>query len=380
MTSIAVDPFRKTARVPRRDPQWKSLRVGQIVAAQAAVAGLLAALGHGPVILAAASTIGGVVVIVAFAQVRGRWLHTWLAVGIRYATRRHSLPAKATSTGLMRFLAPDVAAAPDAAFVDADGLVTVFEVDGPLVASESAALPDLAGLVYDANDPSPGRDPFAAVAVPASPLVRIELLVTAAAAPTSGLGSATAASYRQLTGDRVPAQCRTFVVLRVLRPPGWSDADLRPTMSGATRRVAKRLGPHRRLDHEGAATTLAELAHHDTTSRVDERWAFVVIGGLCQATYRVTLPAGNENTARAVHRLLTLPTAATTISVSPPWFAPFLAIRLAAGSPQQLERADQALRQLAAAERATVRRLDGEHRIATAETLLVGGHSGSLGL
>ncbi|WP_203784008.1 hypothetical protein [Asanoa ferruginea] len=212
------------------------------------------------------------------------------------------------------------------------------------------------------------------------PLVRIDLLLTAAAVRTSGIGSATAVSYRQLTGGRIPAQCRTFVVLRVLRPPGWSDADLRPTMSAATRRVAKRLGPHRRLGHEDAATTLAELAHHDFTSRVDERWTFVEIGGLCQAAYRVTLPAGNEDTARAMHRLLTLPTAAIAICVSPRRFAPSLAVRLAAESPQQLERADQALRQLAAAERATVHRLDGEHRIAAAETLLVGGRSGSLGI
>ncbi len=305
----------------------------------------------------------------------------------------------------------------DGDFVDADGLVAVFELDEPVAAAEPTPLPDVSGLL----GPAAGEPPH----------VRVELLVAARPAPMAR--TTAAAAYRQLTHDRVSAVRRVFVIVRVVRPPGWSDAALRPTMSGIARRVAKRIGPHRRLNHTDALTTVAELAHHDGRSAVDDRWSSITIGGLHQACYRLTLPTapaedGAAHRTLTLARLLTLP-AATTVSFAEtttaartlpatnarsaaaamPTMSPMsaagampltravwaagtgptsvadvhevtLRVRLAGESPQHLEHADRELRRLAAAERATVQRLDGDHRFAVAETLPFGGHSRSLGL
>ncbi|SDY62701.1 type VII secretion protein EccE [Asanoa ishikariensis] len=366
MTSMTVDPSRKAVRSA---PQWMRIRAGQVVTAQVAVALVLVAVGRGPLLVSAAGAAAAVLVVVAFARVRGRWLFDWLATGVRYATRRHALPAHTTPEELARFLAPDLATTHDGGFVDADGLVTVFELDEPVLAVEPTALPDIAALIARAAEP---------------PHVRLDLLVATGRPRTAR--TAAAASYRQLTYDRVLPQRRTFVVVRVVRPPGWSDSALRPTMSGITRRVARRIGPHRRLDHDDALATVAELAHHDGRSGVDDRWPFVAIGGLWQACYRMTLASapGDEGAAhrtRAMGRLLSLPAAATTVSAavtSAPEVR--LHVRLAGESPQHLAHADRALGELAAVERATVQRLDGDHRFTVAETLPFGGHSRTLGL
>ncbi|GAA1845421.1 hypothetical protein [Asanoa iriomotensis] len=391
MTSIAVDPSREAAR---SSPQWIGFRTGQILTIQIAIAGVLATIGQHPLLLTAACTGGLLLVVAAFARVRGRWLFTWLALAVRYATRRHTLPPHTTSADLLNFLAPDVAPTDDGCLVDPDGLITVFELTEPVLAAPTP-LPDVATLLDHTADP---------------PHATLELLVTVARAPTAQRtappafasdgghlldrlsakpetpGRAAAASYRQLTGDHVLALRRTFVVLRVGRPPGWSDGDLRPTMAAVARRVAKRIGPHRRLDRDSALATVAELAQHDGMAGVQEQWAFVAIGGLVQATYRMVLPnaAGAGHGRRTLDRLLGLPAAVTTIAVgggrdpetqSGRWAA----VRLAAETEDQLARADYALRQIAGAEHAVVQRLDGEHRLTVVETLPFGRHSRSLG-
>ncbi|MEV0718273.1 hypothetical protein [Asanoa sp. NPDC050611] len=479
MTSTVVDPFRVVS------PQWSALRVGQVLAVQAALAGILAALGHGPLLLAAACTTAALVVTVAFARVRGRWLFTWLAVAVRYATRKHTLPTHTTSAELLRFLSPDLAETDDGHFVDAEGLVTIFELIDP-VTTAPTALPDITALLDRATDPphvtlqllvtvarpqhtpvppglkargradrAHGRPHRAHLSGAGpqgqpgpSPLARLTDKPTWAPPddhrrpqpttgvredrspnrpsadrrqdhgrsrppiglredhgwghaatesptravgpqPSAGADGMVAASYRQLTGDRVLAMRRTFVVLRVLRPPGWSDADLRPTMAGAARRLAKRLGPHLRLDHDSALATIGDLAHHDGSFEVEERWSFLAIGGLTQATYRMDLPTRPQ--ARTVQMLLGLPAAATTIAMTAGDPGPsgdaaglspsaHISIRIAAQTPDHLAHADHALRQLAAAEHAALRRLDGGHREAVAETLPLGGYDRSLGL
>ncbi|MDG4821593.1 hypothetical protein O7635_06965 [Asanoa sp. WMMD1127] len=339
MTSTMVDP---SGKVAQSSPHWSRLRVGQVVVAQAAMAGVLATLDRGPLLLGTACALGAVTVVAALARVRGRWLFVWLGIGLRYATRRRLLPAPSADRGLMRFVAPDVALTDDGAFVDADGLLVVFELDEPVVASDPTQLPDLGDLLVGHRGP---------------PRARIELLISA-----EGQGA-------------VPALRRVFVVLRVNGPPDWSDGDLRPTLTGLARRVARRIGPHHRLDRESALATVAELLRHDGRHGVEERWSFVVIGGLRQAIYWL---AGHESqhACGVAARLLTIPAAAVVLAVS----HDRLVVRLACESPERLEHADRALHQLAAAEQLRVERLDGEHLVATTQTLPFSGHSGSLGL
>jgi hypothetical protein len=99
-----------------------------------------------------------------------------------------------------------------------------------------------------------------------------------------------------------------------------------------------------------------------------------------QTTFRLRRwPDLREETARRlVSRLLTLPAAATTVSLTAgprPAHGPTpvdLTVRLAAPDPASLGAAGQALRKTLAAERAHVRRLDGEHLLGLAATLPLG--------
>jgi len=368
MTTTVVDRNRRiTTAPPKRPhrPQRTRLAAGQVVAAQIATALVLAATGHGAAVLVAAATAGCVVVVVAFVRVRRRWLHDWLFSGIRYAARRKTLPTGSTPAQLLRFVTPDIADDQDG-LTDPGGLTAIFELDEPGSLGSLTAIPDPSTYL----DLTPAE----------SPPIALQLLVHEAPAPNGLLGATPAtASYRQLTDGRIPGQRRAFLALRVRRPPGWTDVDLRPTIAGAARRVAKRIGPHRRVDGAAAVKVLAELAHHRPTARGYEHWAFLSVGSLCQATYTVT---PGDDVARLIQRLLALPATVTTVSVilaGAGRARPIdLTVRVAAASPPQLARADEALRRVLSIEGATARRLDGDHRAGMADTLPLArsGHEG----
>jgi type VII secretion protein EccE len=174
---------------------------------------------------------------VTFIRFHGLWAYQWLALGIRYASRRRTLPGSAAPDNLLRLLSPDVArgtvdldGAPVGVLEDLDGLTATVEVgDG------TGALPDAGHLL-----PWPGT--LLPTAAGDQPRVRLQLLVAGVAAPGPRVtAGASATSYRQLTDGRLPGHARTFVVLRVLRAEGWAEADLRRALAGLVRRAARRL-------------------------------------------------------------------------------------------------------------------------------------------
>lgn len=352
MTASVVDRERQAVAPPRprSGPRWTPIKPAQIIACQVALAGALAASGRGPDALAWSATAGIAVVAIALARVRRRWLYEWFLIAVRYALRRHRLPAEASASTLLRFATPDVAQTAEG-FTDDDGITSVLEVlPARAVARQAPRLPSVAELVDGADVD-----------------VRLGLLVAAVSAPAPLLADApAAASYRQLTDGQVPALLRTFLTVRVRRPPGWSDHELVPTLSGVNRRLAKRLGPHRLFEGADAMEILAELAHHNG-GPAREHWSFVAAGGLCQATYRVDGVTGGD---RLVRRLLMLDASAITIATGPS--ARTFTLRVAALSPAHLGRADAALRRLLAREAATADRLDGDHRTGLAATLPLG--------
>jgi type VII secretion protein EccE len=371
------------AQPRRRRDTVLGVRGGQIVAAEVALALLLAAADQGLVALAAATVAAAVIVTVAWIRVRRRWLFQWLAVAMRYSSRRRTLPPHAQPAVLLDLVHPGAQVLPaeldrDAAAVvsDAYGLTAVIELgaSASLLADTVAALPSPTALL-----PTPAPD---------LPPVRVQLLVAGAPAPASRAGAGTpATSYRQLTEGRLLCQQRAVLAVRVLRTHGWAEPDLRRSLSSLVRKVRRRLGPvpSRPLGEAAALAVLADLAHHDGVHPAREAWHAIHLGGLLQTTYRLRRwPDLRAETARRlVPRLLALPAAATTVSISVDSgrSGAELVVRLAAFDPAGLSAAGQALRRLLSAESASAQRLDGEQLDGFAATLPLGGslpHSADL--
>ncbi len=154
---------------------------------------------------------------------------------------------------------------------------------------------------------------------PEHPPTRVQLLLAGSPAPAPRIGGGPpATSYRQLSDGRLPGYERAVIAVRVLRAEGWSEADLRRSLTSASRRISRRLAPlrARRLDGDAVLRVLTELAHHDG-SAVRESWGHSVVGGLVQASFRLRRwPDLRAETARRlVPRMLALPAAATTVVI-----------------------------------------------------------------
>ncbi len=361
-------------------PRWKirpapGVRAGQVVAAQIAVAGLVAAVGRGVAVTVAALLLATLLLPGAWVRWRGRWLYEWLLVGLGHLTRRRALPVTSGPTALLELVAPgasvraaELAGGPAAVLDDPAGLTALLEIGDPsdLLGDGPRTLPAPLSLL-----PPPG---------PESPPARIQLLFSASPAPTPAAGAGTAGtSYRQLTDGRLAGRARAVLAVRALRVDGWSDEELRRALSGMVRRIVRRLGPltGRPLGGPAALRVVAELAHHDAGAPVRESWPAVTAGGLTQVAYRLWRWPDTDAGRRMVPRLLGLPATATTVSLSvgpraSADAAPVpaeLTVRLAAWTGAELAGAERALRRLVGDLGAEVRRLDGEHLAGLTATL-----------
>ncbi|AGL13949.1 type VII secretion protein EccE [Actinoplanes sp. N902-109] len=344
------------------------IRTGQLIGTQVAAAALLIGAVNGPIALGAAGLAAIVILAVTWVRVRGRWAFEWISTALRYSRRRHLVSVDSASTALLEFVAPgsrieqtDLAGDPAAVIADGQGLTAVLELGDPtgLLAEDIPAVPSPASLL-----PPAGTE---------HPPCRIQLLLTGAPAPSLRAGGGTPAnSYRQLTEGRLLGYSRAFLAVRVLRGEGWSDDDLRRALSGLVRKLLRRLSatPARPLGETAALRVIAELAHDDGVGAAQENWPGLQVGGMTQATFRLTRwpDFRIETSRRLMSRLLALPAAATTVALGagPHAFsgtdtAVDLTIRLAAPDAASLSTATQALRKLLAGERASARRLDGEH-------------------
>ncbi|MEV0730329.1 type VII secretion protein EccE [Polymorphospora sp. NPDC050346] len=379
MTVAGGGPPAGPVRAPAGRGHRLGVRAGQVVAVQAAIALAVAAAGSGPVALTGAVLAGAALTLVAWIRVDGRWAYEWLLVAARYATRGHATGSPPRPGDLLGLVAPgaqviatDLDGDRIGLVADTVGLTAVLVLEDPasLLATPPRPVPDLVTLL-----PPAGGD---------APPVRIQVLVTVS--PPAGAGpDGPAASYRRLTGGRVPGAARTVLAIRVPRTAGWSDDDLRRTLSSQIRRLRRRLAPTpaRPLPAEAVPRVLAELAHLDGTAPAHETWPAVSTGGLVQATFRLRRwPAPDEPaTRRLVPALLGLPVAATTVSVAAgprptagsDTVPAELAVRLAASSATELSAAARLLHQLLAAAGARADRLDGEQLPGFAATLPLGG-------
>ncbi|WP_030442067.1 type VII secretion protein EccE [Actinoplanes subtropicus] len=360
---------------PLRRGRLFGIRASQLVGTQVAAVALLIGAVNGPLAMGAAAVLALLVLLLTWLRVRGRWVFEWIGVGLRFGGRRHSALPGASAGALLEFVAPgsrveqaDLGGDPAAVIVDGLGLTAVLELGDPagLLAEEAAALPSPASLL-----PPGGPD---------QPPVLIQLLFSGAPAPSIRAGAGTPAnSYRQLTEGRLLGHSRAMLAVRVLRAEGWSEEELLRTLSGLVRKMTRRLSwvPARTLGEAAAVRVLAELAHDEGVGGAQEAWAVLRVGGLAQTTFRMDRWPDTriETSRRLVLRMLTLPAASTTVSLTAgprPAHGPTpidFTVRLAAPEPVSLGVAAQALRKVAAAEHAHLRRLDGEQLPGLAATL-----------
>jgi type VII secretion protein EccE len=390
----------EVARCPTGRPPL-GLHSGQIVLGELAVAvPLLAAVSGQPLWLPAGAATGIALGIVGFARWRRRWLHEWLGVGLLYLARPRALPSSAgpgrrqpssaepgrrqpssaepgrrqpSSAGPSRPDAADLLALLDPSaqvagaeldgaevgvVEDQHGLATVLELGeaGTLLADAVPRVPLPAALLPHAGTPDGARP-------------RIQLLIAARPAPALGTGTgAVATSYRQLTEDGLPAQLRAFVAVRVDRDhPARPDSDLRRALSSTLRRVRQRLDqervPHRPLGVAATLAAVAELAQQRPGLPMRESWVGIAVGGLCQASLRLS-----QLHPEMARQLLTrLPATAVTVSLSAGRDGTEVLIRLTAPGGTGLSTAVRALRRLLGP--VPVTHLDGQQLDGLAATL-----------
>ncbi|MFG1838700.1 type VII secretion protein EccE [Micromonospora sp. NPDC049175] len=351
------------------------VRAGQLVTAQVAAALVLTALGRPAPVVVAAALVAVLLLAVAGARFRGRWLFEWLGTAVGHLTRRRALAGPAGAAELLDLVAPgtvvratELTGGPAAVLEDTAGMVALLELGDPgdLLGDVSRAIPTPAALLPPAG--------------PDVPPLRVQLLLAGAPAPVPAAGGTAGTSYRQLTDGRLGGRERAVVAIRVLRVDGWSEEDLRRVLAGTVRRVVRRLGSltARPLGVPAALRVLAELAHHDGQP-VRESWPALRCGTLVQATFRLVRwpEAGSTGGLRLVPRLLALPATATTVSITAGPLpstgtgpAPTeLTVRLAATTATELTAATGALHRLVTDLGGELRRLDGAHLPGLAATL-----------
>jgi type VII secretion protein EccE len=350
----------------------RSVHSGQLVVAEiVAVVLILAAISRVPVGWLLAVPAAGALTVLGFGRWRRRWLYQWLGIGLRYAARPRVLPAGAPPADLLRLVAPGAEIVPGPGYgviEDEYGVTAVMELGDP------------ASLLSDAPLALPAPASLLPPAAPDTPDVHVQLLVSGSPGPAERAAAGIpATSYRQLTEGRIPAYQRTVLAIRVLRDDsGWSDDDLRRALASTLRRVRRRLDqerlPHRPLGHEATLAALADLAHHHPGAPVRESWPGLYVGGLRQASLRIShLAALRPDLAgQILPRLLALPATAVTVSLAASPTGADLVVRVAAPSATGLATVVHAVRRLLGAVGLVVRRMDGEQLDGLAATLPLG--------
>jgi len=373
-----------------------AVHVGQICLWEAAVAALVAVIGRPLTVLVPVVVAATLIVLITAVRVRRRWLYQWLGLRLRYLVRRRSHlldPSRSPALVLLDAVAPgailrtiEVEGDPVGVIEHAGGVTAILE-----------PMPVERGLIVEKPTPLPSPVSLLPLAEADDPTVSTQVLLQVTPAPPlADPTEAPAESYRQLLAGSVPAQRRAWIALQVQRTvDAYSDAELQQALTGAVRRMRRRLGkdgrPVRVLDQDEVIVALTTLAHLDDepvggplTGRSDqirENWRGWRAGAVPQTCFRVaSWPDGDrlERDGRLLlDRLSTVSTLGTTCAVATRRAGDHLeveaAIRIAAPTAASLERAAVQLETEAKAVGAQLRRLDGEQSLGAAASLPLGG-------
>jgi type VII secretion protein EccE len=370
-----------------RDRAARRVGVGQLVCWQIAAA-LIVAVAIRPVPvwpLATACGAAGTLVLVTAVRWRGIWWYQWAGVWIRYRVRTRTSPLGGSPPGTA-IVAAVAAGSAETELTDGDRPLGVLTHRGGLAVLIEVTANE-PGLVSEHAVRLPSPESLLARAGAGEAALTAQLVIQCVpAGPADASGPA--ASYRQLTGGRVPALRRAWIVVQAQRTvDGHPDADLRRVLSGAACRLLRRLDRDglgvRPLDRSEALAAVAAIAAVDPLAApsqpLTEAWRWCLLPGSAQATFRVRRwpDAGQPRGAQLADRLVTASVGIVTLAIAARRQDGALeveaAIRLCCSSPAALADAGHALVREAAECGADLARLDGEQLHGLAATLPFGG-------
>ncbi len=341
-TPVATTPVRSSPVV-----SLFGIRAGQVVSCELAVLGVALVVRERLSILIPVSVAALLVVLLTMIRRSGRFLYQWLALWLRYRTRRRRrrIPGGAdaerdeVARTLLGLVARSAEISPTeiedvevALISHAGGLTAVLEVvalDAGGFIEPSQALPPLTALLPTAES---GR-----------PVVSVQVVIQSIPAPNFvGLEDSAAISYGELAGGIVPATRGCWIALQAQHvAEDYTAADLQDSVIRAVTRLQRRLRKAglraRILNRDEIATEFLSLARVQpreaaltgssrrrqklASPAVTEHWRTWSAGPQVHTTYRVLAwpDLADDEGRELLDRLVRTPTLATTVAVAARW-------------------------------------------------------------
>lgn len=413
--SEAVIPVATMPVVSSRVVSLFGIRAGQLVSVELAILGVALVYRERLSILIPVSVAAVIVVGLALIRRRGHFLYQWLALWLRYRTRRRrrrilggeSAERDEVASTLLASVARSAQISPveiedvEVALIShAGGLTVVLEIvplDARGFIEPSRALPPLTALL-----------PTAEVG---GPVVSVQVIIQSIPAPNFlGLEDSAAISYRELAGGMVPATRSCWIALQAGHvAEDYTAADLQDLVTRAVTRLQRRLrkaGLRARIlnrdeiaaefltlarvqPREAALTGPSRRRQKLASPAVTEHWQTWSAGPQVHTAFRLldwpdlSDPTGRELLDRLVHT----PTLATTVSVAARWrpgTGPAsdpatdsveleAAIRVTLPDAAAVDPATRQIRAVVEGLGGRIERLDGEQVFGVAASLPLGG-------
>ncbi|MDQ4037701.1 MAG: type VII secretion protein EccE, partial [Actinomycetota bacterium] len=406
LTPVSTTPVARSRVV-----SLSGIRAGQLVSVELAILSVVLVHRERLSILIPVSVAALMVVGLTIIPRRGHFLYQWLALWLRYRTRRRHRRiiggGEAERDEVARILLASVARSAEITPVEIEDIeVALISHAGGLTAVLEVVPLEAGGFL----EPSQALPPLTAL-LPAAeiggPVVSVQVIIQSIPAPNFlGLKDAAAISYTELAGGIVPAARGCWMALQAEHvAEDYTAADLQDSVTRAVTRLQRRLRKAglraRILNRDEIATeflTLARVQPRETAltgpSRrrhtlanfaVTEHWRTWSAGPQVQTTFRLldwpdlSDPDGRE----MLDRLVSTPTLATTVSIAARWRPATgaatdnveleVAIRVTLPDAGAVDLATEQIRSVVEGLGGRVERLDGEQVFGVAASLPLGG-------
>lgn len=407
--SEAAPPVVTTPVVSTRVVSLAGVRAGQLVSVELAILGV--ALVHRErlsvliPVSAAALTVVGLITV----RRRGRFLYQWLALWLRYRTRRRQIigGSAAERDEIARTMLASVVRSAEIAPVEIEDVeVALISHAGGLTAVLEVVPLDAGGFI----EPSQALPPLTALlptVETGGPVVSVQVVIQSIPAPNFlGLQDSAAISYRELAGGIVPATRACWIALQAEHvAEDYTAADLQDVVTRAVTRLQRRLrkaGLRARIlnrdeivteflslarvqPREGTQTGPARRRQKLASPTVTENWRTWSAGPQVHTTFRLRVwpDLSDPNGRELLDRLVRTPTLATTVSVAARWGSATengtdtveleAAIRVTLPDLAAVDPVTDQIRAVVEGLGGRIERLDGEQVFGVAASLPLGG-------
>lgn len=379
--------------LPRTPGTLFGLHAGQIVSWQVAVLAVLLVLEQPQWALNTVAGIALLLLILTVIPVQGRWLFQWLALWIRYTSRRRRWTIPHTEEGAFDVLLKAVTRGGELESLEIDGTsVALIRHAGGLTAV-LAPIPSDSGSIVESAQLLPPLTELLPPGDEGEPVVSAQFVVHCIPGPSMSVEStAAASSYRQLGSGTVPSRRQCWVALQALHTADdHTDDVLCAALTSAVRRVQRRLRKAgmraQPLNQDAAVGDFLALARLDAIPRGDEHrgavihehWRSWSAAAEVQTTFRLLdwPDLSTPHTRNFLDWLAAVPTLATTVAVAARRNGEELeleaAVRMTLPDSKAVRPATRQAREVVGRAGARMQRLDGEQVFGVAASLPLGG-------